>query len=178
MIFNQELICENNSTCTVTLQTRKECSKCRLSKCYAVGMRMELVAPNEEQRIRRGRSTNVDRLTARTQSILGTTNEVQPFSSTSSDWTDTQFQNEVWSPKTTSVYLVHGSIERFEWLGFPFPHFILSLFSLDFHLVLQTDKIFLSDIRTLSEWETIYPNVFIRVNFVIFSKLNFEFLPF
>lgn len=57
-------------------------------------MRIELVAPNEEQRIRRGRSTNVDRLTTRTQAIYG--GDLQPVASASGDWNDVIPHKQVW----------------------------------------------------------------------------------
>lgn len=64
-------------------------------------MRMELVAPNEEQRIRRGRSTNVDRLNSRTQEILGA--EAQPIAPTNSGWSTDQANDEAWSSKNTTA---------------------------------------------------------------------------
>ena len=77
-------------------------------------MKMELVAPNEEQRIRRGRSTNVDRLATRTQAVLGT--EIQPVASSSSGWNNPRPQSQIRQPRTTttefSVDGINTPIER------------------------------------------------------------------
>lgn len=75
-------------------------------------MRIELVAPNEEQRIRRGRSTNIDRLTSRTQAILGT--DSQPVASTSVDWNDdVQVQGQGWKSLPYSITHTDNPVERF-----------------------------------------------------------------
>lgn len=45
--------CRNNDNCVITPTTRKRCKRCRLSKCFKVGMRKEWILTEEEKRLKR-----------------------------------------------------------------------------------------------------------------------------
>ncbi|CAF2491112.1 unnamed protein product [Rotaria sp. Silwood2] len=45
--------CRNNNNCVVTPTTRKRCKRCRLTKCFKVGMRKEWILTEEEKRSKR-----------------------------------------------------------------------------------------------------------------------------
>jgi hypothetical protein len=45
--------CRNNNNCAVTSATRKRCKRCRLTKCFKVGMRKEWILTEEEKRLKR-----------------------------------------------------------------------------------------------------------------------------
>ncbi|CAF2840922.1 unnamed protein product [Rotaria sp. Silwood2] len=45
--------CRNNDNCVVTSVTRKRCKRCRLTKCFKVGMRKEWILTDEEKTIKR-----------------------------------------------------------------------------------------------------------------------------
>ena len=46
-LFPQTLSCHFKNSCQIQLNTRKDCAKCRLDKCLAVGMKQSLVAIGE-----------------------------------------------------------------------------------------------------------------------------------
>ncbi|CAG2162065.1 unnamed protein product, partial [Oppiella nova] len=50
---NQLLECTSYGNCKINLYTRKLCTKCRLNKCFAVGMRREFIQSHEEREERR-----------------------------------------------------------------------------------------------------------------------------
>ncbi|CAF1210495.1 unnamed protein product [Adineta ricciae] len=45
--------CRNNNNCVITSTTRKRCKRCRLTKCFTVGMRKEWILTDEEKRLKR-----------------------------------------------------------------------------------------------------------------------------
>ncbi|CAF2132026.1 unnamed protein product [Rotaria magnacalcarata] len=45
--------CRNNDSCVVTPVTRKRCKRCRLTKCFKVGMRKEWILTDEEKTLKR-----------------------------------------------------------------------------------------------------------------------------
>ncbi|CAF2104914.1 unnamed protein product [Rotaria magnacalcarata] len=45
--------CRNNNNCLVISTTRKRCKRCRLTKCFKVGMRKEWILTEEEKRSKR-----------------------------------------------------------------------------------------------------------------------------
>jgi hypothetical protein len=45
--------CRNNNNCVVTSATRKRCKRCRLTKCFKVGMRKEWILTDEEKHLKR-----------------------------------------------------------------------------------------------------------------------------
>ncbi|CAF0793076.1 unnamed protein product [Rotaria sordida] len=45
--------CRNNDNCIVTSVTRKRCKRCRLAKCFKVGMRKEWILTDEEKTLKR-----------------------------------------------------------------------------------------------------------------------------
>ncbi|CAF0850247.1 unnamed protein product [Rotaria sp. Silwood1] len=45
--------CRNNDNCVVTSVTRKRCKRCRLAKCFKVGMRKEWILTDEEKTLKR-----------------------------------------------------------------------------------------------------------------------------
>lgn len=45
--------CRNNNNCVITSATRKRCKRCRLTKCFKVGMRKEWILTEEEKRLKR-----------------------------------------------------------------------------------------------------------------------------
>ncbi|CAF1216135.1 unnamed protein product [Adineta steineri] len=45
--------CRNNDTCVITAITRKRCKRCRLIKCFEVGMRKDWILSDEEKNIKR-----------------------------------------------------------------------------------------------------------------------------
>ncbi|CAF0807810.1 unnamed protein product [Rotaria sp. Silwood1] len=45
--------CRNNNNCVITSTTRKRCKRCRLIKCFDVGMRKEWILTEEEKRSKR-----------------------------------------------------------------------------------------------------------------------------
>ncbi|CAG2101262.1 unnamed protein product [Medioppia subpectinata] len=49
---NEPLICASNGKCDINVMTRRYCYKCRLEKCFAVGMKTELIRKMNEQFIR------------------------------------------------------------------------------------------------------------------------------
>ncbi|CAG2109224.1 unnamed protein product, partial [Medioppia subpectinata] len=49
----QEYKCPFDDKCKVDIKTRKFCRRCRLRKCYAVGMKQEWILNEEEKEIRR-----------------------------------------------------------------------------------------------------------------------------
>ncbi|CAG2108934.1 unnamed protein product [Medioppia subpectinata] len=48
-----QLKCGFEHNCNITLNTRKYCQKCRLNKCFAVGMRKEIMNSDKENKKRR-----------------------------------------------------------------------------------------------------------------------------
>ena len=48
----QNLTCNYNGRCVINAKTRKDCTKCRLEKCFAIGMRSDVIgsATSERQR--------------------------------------------------------------------------------------------------------------------------------
>ncbi|XP_053212983.1 nuclear hormone receptor HR96-like isoform X1 [Panonychus citri] len=48
-----KLACPFNDNCEITIATRKHCRKCRLEKCFAVGMIKEWIQSEEQLKIRR-----------------------------------------------------------------------------------------------------------------------------
>ncbi|CAG2101855.1 unnamed protein product [Medioppia subpectinata] len=50
---NKPLYCPSNNKCIINLLTRKICKKCRLEKCFAVGMRKEFIRNDVENEMRR-----------------------------------------------------------------------------------------------------------------------------
>ncbi|CAG2119972.1 unnamed protein product, partial [Medioppia subpectinata] len=51
--FKVNLKCHFDNNCSINAITRKFCSKCRLDKCLAIGMRREWVANEEERELKR-----------------------------------------------------------------------------------------------------------------------------
>ncbi|CAF1281858.1 unnamed protein product [Rotaria sordida] len=45
--------CRNNNNCVITPATRKRCKRCRLTKCFTVGMRKDWILTEEEKRSKR-----------------------------------------------------------------------------------------------------------------------------
>ncbi|CAF4493725.1 unnamed protein product [Rotaria socialis] len=45
--------CRNNNNCVIIPATRKRCKRCRLTKCFKVGMRKEWILTEEEKRSKR-----------------------------------------------------------------------------------------------------------------------------
>ncbi|XP_054169193.1 nuclear hormone receptor HR96-like [Oppia nitens] len=50
---NKKIICASNGNCKITADTRKLCQKCRLDKCFSVGMKKEFIRTVEENENRR-----------------------------------------------------------------------------------------------------------------------------
>lgn len=52
LFFEQNLTCNYNGRCLINAKTRKDCTKCRLIKCFAIGMRSDVIgsATSERQR--------------------------------------------------------------------------------------------------------------------------------
>ena len=48
--MNQALTCIKSDNCQVTKENRKNCKKCRLKKCYKIGMKATWVMTDEEKR--------------------------------------------------------------------------------------------------------------------------------
>ncbi|CAG2100422.1 unnamed protein product, partial [Medioppia subpectinata] len=48
----ETLICIYDNNCTIDVLSRKYCRKCRLRKCFAVGMRRERIWTEEESSLR------------------------------------------------------------------------------------------------------------------------------
>ncbi|CAG2101777.1 unnamed protein product [Medioppia subpectinata] len=50
---NQQLICASNGKCDINVMTRSLCRKCRLEKCFAVGMKKELIRSVDQNNYRK-----------------------------------------------------------------------------------------------------------------------------
>ncbi|CAG2106062.1 unnamed protein product [Medioppia subpectinata] len=50
---NNSMTCVSDGNCIITQKTRKVCQKCRLDKCFAVGMKSQIIRSNEENEWRR-----------------------------------------------------------------------------------------------------------------------------
>ncbi|CAG2100620.1 unnamed protein product, partial [Medioppia subpectinata] len=50
---NKPKCCPSNGKCIINTLTRKMCNKCRLNKCFAVGMKKELILNTEEKERRK-----------------------------------------------------------------------------------------------------------------------------
>ncbi|CAF3525686.1 unnamed protein product [Adineta steineri] len=62
--------CRNNNSCAITSATRKRCKRCRLTKCFKVGMRKEWILTDEEKRLKR-RKIERNRLIKQQAQITG-----------------------------------------------------------------------------------------------------------
>ncbi|XP_015786656.1 nuclear hormone receptor HR96 [Tetranychus urticae] len=51
----EKLRCEFNGKCSITILTRRHCRRCRLEKCFQVGMRKDWILTEEQLQIRRAR---------------------------------------------------------------------------------------------------------------------------
>ncbi|CAG2114243.1 unnamed protein product, partial [Medioppia subpectinata] len=49
----QQLICPSNGKCDINVMTRRMCRNCRLKKCFAVGLKKELIRSDEENHFRK-----------------------------------------------------------------------------------------------------------------------------
>ncbi|CAG2112281.1 unnamed protein product [Medioppia subpectinata] len=49
----QRLICPSNGKCDINVMTRRMCRNCRLKKCFAVGLKKELIRSDEENDYRK-----------------------------------------------------------------------------------------------------------------------------
>ncbi|CAG2105284.1 unnamed protein product, partial [Medioppia subpectinata] len=50
---NNSMACVSDGNCIITQKTRKVCQKCRLDKCFAVGMKSQIIRSDEENEWRR-----------------------------------------------------------------------------------------------------------------------------
>lgn len=62
--------CRNNNNCVITSATRKRCKRCRLTKCFKVGMRKEWILTEEEKRLKR-RKIERNRLLKEQAQLIG-----------------------------------------------------------------------------------------------------------
>jgi len=62
--------CRNNNNCSITSATRKRCKRCRLTKCFKVGMRKEWILTEEEKRLKR-RKIERNRLLKEQAQLIG-----------------------------------------------------------------------------------------------------------
>ena len=53
----QSLSCAFANQCAVDLVTRRFCQKCRLQKCFSVGMRREWILTDDEKALKRKTKT-------------------------------------------------------------------------------------------------------------------------
>ncbi|CAG2101779.1 unnamed protein product, partial [Medioppia subpectinata] len=51
--LKNQLICASNGKCNINVMTRGLCRKCRLKKCFAVGMKTELIQSNEQKKCKK-----------------------------------------------------------------------------------------------------------------------------
>lgn len=42
-LLKDHFICESDNHCEINIRTRRLCSRCRLTKCFASGMQIELI---------------------------------------------------------------------------------------------------------------------------------------
>ncbi|CAG2163356.1 unnamed protein product [Oppiella nova] len=47
------LICATYGKCNITVNTRSYCKKCRIEKCFSIGMRKEIIRTEEERQSKR-----------------------------------------------------------------------------------------------------------------------------
>lgn len=45
--------CRFNGSCTISMNNRRQCTYCRLKKCFAVNMRKDWIRTDEERELRR-----------------------------------------------------------------------------------------------------------------------------
>lgn len=62
--------CRNNNNCVITMSTRKRCKRCRLNKCFQVGMRKEWILTEEEKIIKRQKIEQNRRIKKEAQRVL------------------------------------------------------------------------------------------------------------
>jgi nuclear receptor subfamily 1 group I len=52
-LANKEFTCPFSKHCDITVVTRRFCQKCRLDKCFAIGMKKEFIMTDEDKQIKR-----------------------------------------------------------------------------------------------------------------------------
>lgn len=81
--LTEKFRCRQNNNCVITVSTRKRCKRCRLSKCFQVGMRKEWILSEEEKIIKRQKIEQNRRIKKEAQRVL----QQQPNHSTLIDQT-------------------------------------------------------------------------------------------
>lgn len=54
-LTQKTFLCPFNDNCEITVVTRRFCQKCRLDKCFAVGMRKEYIMSEEDKRLKKAK---------------------------------------------------------------------------------------------------------------------------
>jgi len=68
--LTEKFRCRNNNNCVINVSTRKRCKRCRLSKCFQVGMRKEWILTEEEKVIKRQKIEQNRRIKKEAQRVL------------------------------------------------------------------------------------------------------------
>lgn len=69
-LSNKELTCPFNDKCVITVVTRRFCQRCRLEKCFSIGMRKEYIM-SEEDKILKRKKIEQNRVKRRSQQNSG-----------------------------------------------------------------------------------------------------------
>jgi nuclear receptor subfamily 1 group I len=117
-LSNKEFTCPFNENCEITVVTRRFCQKCRLEKCFKIGMKKEYIMSEEDKVLKRKK---IEQNRAKKRAASGGNETGPPFgaggvkikkeyASENDSWSNQDYANSVPSPESSHNYEMYSCL--------------------------------------------------------------------